>query len=915
MSSGEHIRVRRAAALAFAIASTLAGARTGCAQTPSNTPKDTQVIDIVIVTAQRREENLIDVPIAVAAFSGEALERRQIDQATDLQLNVPNVSFTKTNFTGSNFQIRGIGVSSVAASGDSGVEQHFNSMPVKNPRLFETEYFDVQRVEVLRGPQGTLYGRNATGGAVNVIARKPDTKEFDGSVELEAGNYNALKAKGVVNIPLGETVAVRFAGITFSRDGFTDNLATGNDIDDRDQWSARGAIRFTPSDATDVTLMVNHYDEDSHRSRVTKQMCHHDPNGAFGCLPDSLGFEAGNMRGTLGGILAEWGPLLLDLADGTPDGTFAGFTLPALINTGTDINTGSPVPRDLHKTFAEYDPIYKADETVATLDFSHDFGPVTFTAIGGYQETSFLSQTDYNWTVAGLPYDGPAVAAFGGGIPISEIDSRTLLGSLNGHVRDVGVFSRNYDQSDQEADQWSAEMRLSSELDGPWNFQVGLFYLDSDDNTNYYVVTSELDYWAQLTAPFSQVPLNSAPPYYINATPSASLKSSAAFGEVYWDATENMKWTLGLRYTHDEKGVKDRQMLFSVPVGIPPTSTVFNDFRVDDTTFNEFTGRFGFDLKPGWFDDSTLYAFYSRGYKAGGFNPPLDRSLPQFAGTPEVYDPEFVNAFEVGSKNVLAGGRVQANLTAFYYKYDALQVSKIVARTSVNENVDANIYGLEGEFVLSPVNDLLIDANFAYLKTEIKDFSSIDPRDPSNGDPNWTVIKDITDGSNCVLATAAMATAQQFGLVLPVAAVGGPFGFCGAMAENQFPVQDGVAADLDGNSLQGTPEWSFKVGAQYTFHLGSSMNLTTRADYYWRDSFYARIFNRPIDKIDSWDVVNAQVELASSSNSWFLRGYVYNLLDDDNITGMYVTDASSGLFTNVFALDPRTYGVVLGFRF
>jgi outer membrane receptor protein involved in Fe transport len=93
MSSGDHIRVRRAAALAFAIASTFAGARAGHAQTTAaNTPKDSQVIDIVIVTAQRRVENLIDVPIAVAAFSGEALERRQIDQATDLQLNVPNVS-------------------------------------------------------------------------------------------------------------------------------------------------------------------------------------------------------------------------------------------------------------------------------------------------------------------------------------------------------------------------------------------------------------------------------------------------------------------------------------------------------------------------------------------------------------------------------------------------------------------------------------------------------------------------------------------------------------------------------------------------------------------------------------------------------------------------------------------------------
>ena len=109
------------------------------------------------------------------------------------------------------------------------------------------------------------------------------------------------------------------------------------------------------------------------------------------------------MRGTLGGNLGEFGPLLLDLGDGTPDGTFAGCPLPpALINTGTDVNPGSPVPRDLHKTYAEFDPIYEADETIATLEFSHDFGPLTLTSVTGYQETSFLSQTDYNWTIAGL---------------------------------------------------------------------------------------------------------------------------------------------------------------------------------------------------------------------------------------------------------------------------------------------------------------------------------------------------------------------------------------------------------------------------------------------------------------------------------------------------------------------------------
>jgi len=208
----------------------------------------------------------------------------------------------------------------------------------------------------------------------------------------------------------------------------------------------------------------------------------------------------------------------------------------------------------------------------------------------------------------------------------------------------------------------------------------------------------------------------------------------------------------------------------------------------------------------------------------------------------------------------------------------------------------------------------VIDANVAYLKTEINDFSSIDPRDPANGNPAFTVIKDISDGSNCVLATATVDTARTFGLLLP-AALGGPFGFCGALGANAFPVQDGVAANLDGNQLQYAPELSFKIGAQYTFQIGSNLNLTARADYYWRDEFYARIFNQPIDKIDSWDVVNAQIELGSANDTWYLRGYVYNMMDDDNITGMYVTDASSGLFTNVFALDPRTYGLALGYRF
>jgi len=886
MSAGDH--VQRRSAISWAVASILALAQQ--AAFAADAPKD-DPIERVIVTAQRREENLVDVPIAVSAFDGSQLERRQIDQATDLQLNIPNVAYTKTNFTSSNFQIRGIGVSSVGASSDSGVETHFNSMPIKNPRLFETEYFDIERVEVLRGPQGTLYGRNATGGAVNVIPKKPRLEDFGADVEIQAGNYSELKGKAAVNVPLGDVFAMRFAAIAYERDGFTKNIYTGNDIDGRDQWAARAAFRLAPSENTDITLTVNRYEEDSSRARVTKQMCHRDPTGAYGCLPDRLAFETVNGRGTLGGVLAELVPFIQQQQ---------GVPLPGLVTLGTDLNAGFVNPQDLRKVSTEWDPTYEADETIATLEFVHDFGSLTLTSVTGYQKTQFVGRTDYNWNSPVARYNGGGLALFPTGVPLSDFDD-AYRGVFNNSILLRSDRSTGIDESNQDADQWSQEIRIASEFEGPLNFQLGALYFDSDDAEDYLIATTELD-WAALV-------LNLQPPFYANSTPSASLQSTAIFGELYWDMTEAFKWTAGLRWTRDEKGIKDRTMLLDVPSTAPQPG-----FRVDETTFEEFTGRFGFDFKPGWGDDSTLYAFYSRGYKAGGFNPPFQNN-PAFAGTPQVYDPEFVNAFEVGSKNVLASGRVQANLSAFYYQYDGLQVSKIIARTSVNENVDADIYGVEGEFVLSPVDGFLIDLNLAYLKTEIGTFSSINPRDPSNGNPNYTVVKDALNGSNYVLPTAQLPAAIAANLVLPLA-LGGPFGVYSSNPAfaGLFGQTNGVEADLSGNELAGAPEFSAKIGMQYTIGLGG-MELIPRVDYYWRDSFYARIFNRPIDKIDSWDVLNAQVTLNSANDTWYVRGFVNNVMDDDNITGMYVTDASSGLFTNVFALDPRTYGVAVGYRF
>ncbi len=183
-------------------------------------------LEEVVVTAQKRQEGILSVPIAVTAFDTGALAARQINSFSDLQFNTPSVNYSKGNFDGSNFQIRGIGNAPVAASADLGVGVHINDAPIFTSRLFETEFFDVSQVQVLRGPQGTLQGRNSTGGTVNMLTRKP-TREFEGYLDAEFGNYDHRRARGAVNLPLGKHLAVRLAGIWQDRCGYKDNVYKG----------------------------------------------------------------------------------------------------------------------------------------------------------------------------------------------------------------------------------------------------------------------------------------------------------------------------------------------------------------------------------------------------------------------------------------------------------------------------------------------------------------------------------------------------------------------------------------------------------------------------------------------------------------------------------------------------------------
>ena len=182
------------------------------------------VMEEVVVTAQRAEESLQEVPIAVTALTGEMLEDKGLINPSDLQMSAPNVSFTATNFGSSSFSIRGIGRLVISSSGEAGVSTHINEIPIST-NMNAIEFFDVERVEVLRGPQGTLFGRNATGGSINMVTKKPTYDGVEGFIDGEAGDYNHMRIKGALNIPFTENMGLRVAGFTLERDGYIENVA------------------------------------------------------------------------------------------------------------------------------------------------------------------------------------------------------------------------------------------------------------------------------------------------------------------------------------------------------------------------------------------------------------------------------------------------------------------------------------------------------------------------------------------------------------------------------------------------------------------------------------------------------------------------------------------------------------------
>lgn len=887
----------------------------------SSSPDSNTVGDVVVV-AERKSENLQQTPLAVSALSPQDLKAQRIDTGANLASTVPNMSFQPGLYGKPDFSIRGIGYQLVTTAGDAGVAVHENDAPVSSGRVAQADFFDVNQVEVLRGPQGTLYGRNATGGVINIITAKP-VDRFTGAITAEAGNYGTYKGNGFINIPMGDMFAVRVAGDFSKHDGYQYNEFNGTRTDAQNIWATRATVSFTPNDRFHAYFMWEHFAEDDSgggNAGVSTNSCITDPGPSsiggvavtsatvrnllsFGCSLTPNIYAPGSRGGILNGV-GTFGNRLALLTGNAAGSLFANNVQPTgPYDVNIDVNPTNLTRNDLAQFSAEWNV---TDNLKLSSLTTYD------------RDTSLYG-------AGGLRSASPLLGLTGGTISDPQIAGGVALANYTS-----GTFDRLF------SEEYSEEVRLASSFSGPVNFSVGAFYLHTHKNDNVFVFDNyNAYYWGtHLGLPVDSNPRETADgghEYFQSVNP-YTLDSKAIFGEVYWNITPELKLTGGFRYTSDHKVFDANTSASNLlsPAGGPPSDPLFGyTFSTPQSlTFNEPTGRVNIDWTPKLsFTDATLiYASYSHGYKGGGFNPPNLISVAPYA-------PEFVDALELGTKNTLFNHTLTLNLTGFYYDYKNYQFSQAAVFGTITNNVNARIWGLEFESQWRPVGALALNAQVGYLNTTIKSgatSSSINQYDPTGGNTATLIaVKNLT--SQCVFNAVNFgklindiqtgANGRTIADIANMSCTGDLVNTYGLdvgvpVDSNNVPQTGGVAESFAGKRLPNTPDWTAAIGAQYAFHVNDSWRLTPRVDLRYTGGQYADLFNTPGLYVKPYASVNVTVTLADLDNGFSAQAFAKNLGTKGTIIGAVPGGgAITGSENTVIIAEPPTYGISLSKHF
>lgn len=583
----------------------------GQGEAATDAPQEEAGIADIVVTAQKRSERLQDVPVSVAAISPSTLEKTGVQTTDSLSSLVPGLVINNSPTAFRPF-LRGVGTAAAAAGNENSVSTYIDNIYLTSMNAGLLNLASIESIEVLKGPQGTLFGRNATGGVINIKTLDP-SHTFSGKANISYGNFQTITASGYVTGGLTDTIAADLA--VYYRDqskGYGTNIQTGNDINKGHQFTIRSKIQFTPTDVDTFTLSADYTEN-------------RDSGPVFRPLPGTV------------------------VAYGLPDATHPlPFGAPYVFrgNSTWDIDMAS-------------DPFGKSWFAGGSLIYVHEMPWATLSSFTAYRK----DHVRYGWN----------------SIPIPTNAARATIS--------------------QPEEQFSQELQLSSPSGSTVKWIAGFYYLDA----------------AVKFAPFNITGLTLAPiqqSFFMKQT----IKTPAFYGQVTApiEALGDTNVTAGLRYTIDKRAIVGE--IDITPQANPNASPTVVNPTDASKTFKTFTWRLGLDHH--FSRDNMVYLTYNRGFKAGSYN-----SIPPGGPNAQATEPEYLDAYEIGSKNTIFDGAATLNISAFYYKYRNLQVTIFNNTAAITVNAaSATIKGIDVDFNAQVSRNLRINFGAELLDPKFTDY-------------------------------------------------------------------------------------------------------------------------------------------------------------------------------------------------
>jgi iron complex outermembrane receptor protein len=722
--------------------------------------EDAGGIEEIVVTAQRRESNLQTTPVAITAYSGEKLTENKLFTVNDLAASVPAFSLTAGTPLDVELNMRGITNTRLdSPSADPSVGTFIDGVYQGRTGDLNYDFYDLERVEVIRGPQGVLLGKNVVGGALSVITAKP-TFDPSGALQLSYGNYSSILAGGHINGGLTDSLAGRFSLQYRKHDGYATDILHNRDVENLDSFQARAQLLYRPDgSAWSGRFAVDYNKDDTNGINVVAV-----PGGEPGC-------ETSYLRNN---CTRPWSNLR----------RYLGITNPRQNIAQSIQYAGQP----------RIQQFMKRDAVGAVLDIEFKGNGFTFNALTGYRDGS--GEQVYDQTGAGPEALGWSAANWGAYIAFMNTTYGTRAAtSNNGQF----LFAQPVGEK-ADVQQLSQELRLTSNNeDSRFDWIAGLYY-KQDDITKVDRFIGENFLGSVITGGNNPLSTLSGENRWVNEGKNTNY---AGFGQIGFRFTDALKLSVGVRYTSDEKkgnvtgtviATGDRfnpndpranvtiESLCRTPTGgiVSPTpAACVAPNRWTYQTGDSFTtpyGRKWNETTPQaileWKQSEALfmYATISKGFKGGGFDD-TPANIPQ---STIPFNPETVTNYEIGFKSNLLNRRIRLNADVFYMDYKNLQVTQTNAACLCNltdNSAKSEIKGVEAEFEFAATDNLRLSLAGSYVDATYKNFieSAINPStgqrlDSSGNSLQRTPKTQISAGVDFTTGFGQFANALTFSL-------------------------------------------------------------------------------------------------------------------------------------------------------